>query len=545
MGCSVSSNVEEPAMVEVSQPTPRTQVECLEEITINQYTLKSVLGEGAQAQVRKAFDAEGNCWAIKMIRKRIGLKRGRALGTHLLPADVAREIAIMKRLSHPNIVQLHEILDSPQHNRLFLVMQYVNGGTLDELGTVYEEAKARDLFGQLIKGLEYLHFHGIIHRDIKPSNLLVTKTGLLKISDFGVSAICDPVALEDLSSSDEDDDLEDIEEDVLKYDENVEDVDLEVNVQIENEDSFVPLPELTLGLTLDTIHLDEFVHEPNLSPYSTISDDVYVEENVFKSPKAGFRMPFITPRAANAIAELDPDSEEYKRIKGKLYPPTPAARVQHNDTMSVALGTYSFFPPEACDFDNVNNVLYKGKLADIWAAVITLYIMLFGKAPFLADNRDSLFFAIQNQSLHFPDRISKHGVYLLRRILAKNVVDRFDIPQIKSSPWMREAKLEDLSELDQEFIALTQREMDSALTGVDLSVGIIPLPRSKSWNESRFEEELEFGHLPTLALDTISDNVSIAQEKACTRPMSLPARQLRPETLNDILNQQNQPKINN
>eukprot|EP00510_Aplanochytrium_minuta_P005189 CAMPEP_0184024882 /NCGR_PEP_ID=MMETSP0954-20121128/12412_1 /TAXON_ID=627963 /ORGANISM="Aplanochytrium sp, Strain PBS07" /LENGTH=150 /DNA_ID=CAMNT_0026308425 /DNA_START=11 /DNA_END=460 /DNA_ORIENTATION=- len=111
----------------------------------------------------------------------------------------------MKKLKHPNLVQLHEILDDPNERQLYIVMQYIDGGPVmdDKLEGMnrFPEPRARDLFRQLVKGLEYLHFHGIVHRDIKPSNLLVTKTGLLKITDFGVSHICKPIENVDESDS--------------------------------------------------------------------------------------------------------------------------------------------------------------------------------------------------------------------------------------------------------------------------------------------------------------------------------------------------------
>ena len=75
-----------------------------------------------------------------------------------------------------------------------MVMEYVEGGPImdDELDgqTPLSEDRARHYFRQLLNGLEYLHFNGIVHRDIKPSNLLVTPNGQLKIADFGVSILC-------------------------------------------------------------------------------------------------------------------------------------------------------------------------------------------------------------------------------------------------------------------------------------------------------------------------------------------------------------------
>ncbi|MCO5565548.1 hypothetical protein L7F22_019222 [Adiantum nelumboides] len=104
---------------------------------------------------------------------------------------VKREIAIMKKLAHENIVRLKEVIDDPASKKVFMVLEYMEGGEVqwkDERGfptlTVDE---ARRTLRDVVLGLEYLHYQGIIHRDIKPANLLLDKDYKVKISDFGVS----------------------------------------------------------------------------------------------------------------------------------------------------------------------------------------------------------------------------------------------------------------------------------------------------------------------------------------------------------------------
>ncbi|KAJ1028813.1 hypothetical protein NDA16_001978 [Ustilago loliicola] len=104
---------------------------------------------------------------------------------------VRREIAIMKKCSHHNVVQLKEVIDDPQSKKIFMVLEYMEGGEIvwkDDQGlptlTVDE---ARSILRDVVCGLEYLHYQGIIHRDIKPANLLWDKERRVKISDFSVS----------------------------------------------------------------------------------------------------------------------------------------------------------------------------------------------------------------------------------------------------------------------------------------------------------------------------------------------------------------------
>ncbi|PWN37642.1 kinase-like protein, partial [Meira miltonrushii] len=174
---------------------------------INQYVIEDELGRGVHGKVRLARDTEtGEKVAVKIVeregKKRLGApsrdqelerqrekERKRLLWT--TDQKVKREIAIMKKLAHENIVRLKEVIDDPASKKVFMVLEYMEGGEVqwkDERGfptlTVDE---ARRTLRDIVLGLEYLHYQGIIHRDIKPANLLLDKDQKVKISDFGVS----------------------------------------------------------------------------------------------------------------------------------------------------------------------------------------------------------------------------------------------------------------------------------------------------------------------------------------------------------------------
>jgi serine/threonine protein kinase len=166
--------------------------------TLNQYSITRFLGKGQYGKVKLCSVLHSDdLVAIKIIDKSI-LKDARKTG---LPFKmelhaVKQEVAILKALDHPNIVKLKEVIDDPENYKIYLVFEYIDGGELIEVkmdGSVesepMEEEKASNYFKQLLNGLEYLHHNQIVHRDIKPSNLLVTRDGLLKISDFGVSRL--------------------------------------------------------------------------------------------------------------------------------------------------------------------------------------------------------------------------------------------------------------------------------------------------------------------------------------------------------------------
>ncbi|XP_076037408.1 uncharacterized protein LOC143022785 isoform X3 [Oratosquilla oratoria] len=105
------------------------------------------------------------------------------------PLDrVYREIAILKKLNHPNIVKLVEVLDDPAEDNLYLVFELLEKGEVLEVptDTPLLEDQAWTFFRDVVMGIEYLHYQKIIHRDIKPSNLLLGDNGHIQIADFGV-----------------------------------------------------------------------------------------------------------------------------------------------------------------------------------------------------------------------------------------------------------------------------------------------------------------------------------------------------------------------
>ena len=151
--------------------------------------------------------------------------------------DIKREIAIMKKLLHPNVLKLYEVLDDPKVNRMYLVLEYMkmgdlvnilkarappiatasnasksynskdqqehtngkaselnganNGATGDPDSTSgfqpLSDGEVWHIFRQVVSGIRYLHFQNVVHGDIKPQNLLLGEDGVVKIADFGIS----------------------------------------------------------------------------------------------------------------------------------------------------------------------------------------------------------------------------------------------------------------------------------------------------------------------------------------------------------------------
>ena len=99
---------------------------------------------------------------------------------------LTREIAILRRLRHPNLVVLRDVLASK--DKVYVVMEFVAGGELfDRVAAEgpLPENEARRLFQQLADALAHCHAAGVFHRDLKPENVLLTREGDVKLSDFG------------------------------------------------------------------------------------------------------------------------------------------------------------------------------------------------------------------------------------------------------------------------------------------------------------------------------------------------------------------------
>ncbi|KAA8494596.1 Serine/threonine-protein kinase ssp1 [Porphyridium purpureum] len=183
---------------------------------IDRYIMLTTLGRGSFGKVKLAIDTTSKLFrAIKVIPKVVIRKQMRAMsggGAAKLnmggaggspPGDLAnqfgsvadmREIAIMSKLSHNNILRLFEVFDDEVSDKLYIVLEYMAGGVvmksnLLEGETPLSEDRAREVFIDALAGLEYLHQRQIIHRDIKPDNLLAKADGTVKIADFGTAKV--------------------------------------------------------------------------------------------------------------------------------------------------------------------------------------------------------------------------------------------------------------------------------------------------------------------------------------------------------------------
>ncbi|KAG6584424.1 Protein IMPAIRED IN BABA-INDUCED STERILITY 1, partial [Cucurbita argyrosperma subsp. sororia] len=141
------------------------------------------IGQGTYSSVFRARELEtGRIVALKKVRF-----------DNFEPESVrfmAREIMILRRLDHPNIIKLEGLITSRLSCNIYLVFEYMDHditGLLSSPDITFSESQIKCYMKQLISGLEHCHSRGVMHRDIKGSNLLVDNEGVLKVADFGLA----------------------------------------------------------------------------------------------------------------------------------------------------------------------------------------------------------------------------------------------------------------------------------------------------------------------------------------------------------------------
>jgi serine/threonine protein kinase len=164
-----------------SGPAPKIQIS-----TLGDFKLVAKLGEGGMGTVYKARQmSTGRLVAFKVLSQQVALKPG-------FTERFQREVRILGRLNHPNIVRY--LAAGESHGFVYLAMELVDGGSigtwLTKLGS-FPVGDSLYIARSCAMALEYAHQEHLVHRDVKPDNLLVTKAGIVKLTDLGLAKTTD------------------------------------------------------------------------------------------------------------------------------------------------------------------------------------------------------------------------------------------------------------------------------------------------------------------------------------------------------------------
>ncbi len=189
-GPSEGESPDESTMGDLSSASPMVPAGSEKTMLGDRYEIGELLGQGGMAEVHEAYD----------------LRLGRRVAVKILRPELARDPSFHQRfrreahsaaaLNHPNIVAVYDtgegtLGSGPTAVTVpYIVMEYVDGMTLRQLihsGRRLLPERALDIISQTLAALDYSHRHGIVHRDIKPANIMITKSGDVKVMDFGIA----------------------------------------------------------------------------------------------------------------------------------------------------------------------------------------------------------------------------------------------------------------------------------------------------------------------------------------------------------------------
>ena len=167
----------------LAQPSnPRQYASAMQRLRFADFDVGQVIGTGTVGTVYEVVEKSTNdVYALKLLLRNVGADR-------LVVSRFEREILILSKLEHPNIVSYHG--HGTLENQLFYVMELIRGETLKQVLAASGRLtwqEAAECGRQIASALQHAHNHGIIHRDLKPGNVYVTKQGRLKLGDFGIA----------------------------------------------------------------------------------------------------------------------------------------------------------------------------------------------------------------------------------------------------------------------------------------------------------------------------------------------------------------------
>jgi eukaryotic-like serine/threonine-protein kinase len=155
---------------------------------LGRYRLDERIGSGGMASVWRAHDdILGRSVAVKVISDALASDAG-------FVKRFRREAKVAAGLSHPNLVGVFDFGSDPTP---YLVLEYVEGGTLSERLAARKPVDAERLASELLSALAHIHKAGVIHRDVKPANVLFDRDGRSRLTDFGIARARDATQLTD------------------------------------------------------------------------------------------------------------------------------------------------------------------------------------------------------------------------------------------------------------------------------------------------------------------------------------------------------------
>lgn len=366
----------------------------------------------ASSQLGSFFDddadkrPEDNLYAVKIYEKSLLKKmrtmerdkETRKLKVHTALEQVEKEVALMKKMHHPNLVSLFEVIDSPESDILYMVIEYMPLGEIlsyQDDGTFsrsdpnvagynaktghFDEATAALFMVDILHGLAYLHQHRVCHRDLKPENILYVKTVESLMSLFKSNACSHHFALSFIHN------------------------------RIDAR-GIVKIADFGVAHFFDDVDGKDFHDDDDFCKHGDCAEAKVLSQH---------------------------DTEMALAMK----------KLSNAGMLNKTEGTWCFWSPEMCASQK-----FSGFAADMWAAGICLYIMVSGKLPFYSEIPTDLFEIIRDGELPCDGMgFSDSLLDLLHATLHKDANERAGVGDCLNHPFLSVAREKRVQQLSQAF----------------------------------------------------------------------------------------------
>jgi serine/threonine protein kinase len=414
---------------------------------VNQYVLFEIVGRGSFGKVRRCVSINsGATYACKIMNKR-RLKKRRVGRFSTALAAAQKEIAVWKKLRHPNIVSLHDVVDDPASDRQYLISDFVNGGPLLAASNTgkwrpLKRSWLRYFVFQLAEALAYLHAHGIAHRDIKPENILVhIENGCQSEIRPWHTAVLMPAAPMFVTAHQDSPSASSPTR----------------AVTVPNMD--VPAPAVEADSSDDeAFKYDTPVLQLSPAELQRIGGSGAVPVAHTAHGVGGSRV--VASSARGAPSGRAGEAEALMGVTLKLADFGLAQVFDEDDKIRSTAGTAAFIAPEMVS-EAGRKGGFSARKADVWALGVTLYMCIFGCMPFEGSTLHELYRAVQEDEPPLPPKgwsepVDADAADLLRQLLSKSVDARITMPGV----------------MQHAFVAGSERRLQAAIASADTIQGI-------------------------------------------------------------------------
>ncbi|KAI1297543.1 hypothetical protein EDD11_007099, partial [Mortierella claussenii] len=383
----------------------KTRVPSIQDFEIIKPISRGAFGKVYLARKKTTKDL----YAIKILKKADMVRKN--MVNHVL---AERRVLALTRT--PFVVQLFYAFASKDY--LYLVMEYVIGGDLSSLLTVFgsfEEDMAKMYIAECVLALEYLHSNGITHRDLKPDNMLVNAEGHIKLTDFGLSRITVPD-----------------QEDMFSW----------------HEYKSSSLARRHISRT--TTALSNM--SANNGPSSKKKGSDTKKE---KRQDAGDVTAAATAGQNSATASGSPISPMSSVHLASTLSGRAARR--HRGSSKALLGTPDYLAPELL------LGIGHGPAVDWWSLGVCLFEFLTGYPPFMDENPEAIFKNILNHDIQWPEiGLSWEAHDLINKLLSRDPSHRPSPTELKSHPFFLGVDWENIRNQEAPFIPTPNDNMDTS-----------------------------------------------------------------------------------